>query len=474
MTLKSKMAMRVSKAVMLPTVTMAVVSSVLLAGCAVGPTHQPPDAAATANAERWYAPIPHGGATATLTSFWQQWNDPALIALINAAQKNNTSIEQASARIAQARASATIAGSSALPNASAETSLARGNQGSGVASVFSGSLQAAWELDLFGANRRGREAADARLSARTLDWHDARVSIAAEVATAYASLRINQLLFTGFDTDTKSRSETARLTKLKTEAGFEAPANSALAQAAVNEAATRVASQRAEIDLSVKALVALTGMTEPEVRRYTDVVATDVPKPPTLSQLALPASALAQRPDLASLERELAAAIADIGAAEADRYPKISLTGSIGYSATRAFGMTADGATWGFGPSISIPVFDAGRRAANVELSKARHAELTANYKAAATRAVREVEEALTRIESVRARETDLNASLANYRVFATAAEARLKAGVGSVLELEDARRAVLGAQVSVLSLERERANAWISLYRAVGGGWTK
>lgn len=454
---------------MLPA-TLLVVS---LAGCAVGPAHQAPTATATL-APTWSAPQPHSGALDSLVSFWQRWNDPALVALIDSAQKNNPTLEQASARIAAARASVNIAGASALPSATGNSAINRGNAGTGVVStIFSGSLQAAWELDLFGANQRARDAASARFAARSLDWHDARVSLAAEVATVYTSLRVNQLLLQGFDADVASRTETARLTALKVQAGFEAPANGALASASVSEAKSRVAAQSTELDLGVKALVALSGLTESAVRAQIATRANSAPKPPALGPLAVPAATLAQRPDLASIERELAAAIADIGAAEADRYPRITLSGSIGYSASRAMGATSDGATWGFGPAISIPLFDAGRRIANVDLAKARHAELTASYKAAAVRAVREVEEALTRIDSVRSREADLNASLASYTAFANAAAARLTAGVGSVLELQEARRAVLAAQVAVVQLERERAHAWISLYRAVGGGWT-
>jgi outer membrane protein, multidrug efflux system len=449
---------------------MALVSA-LLSACAVGPTHLSPT---LTNVNRWYAPLPHAGNAAKLSEFWAQWNDAALSALIDAAQKNGASVEQAAARIAQARASASIAGASVLPGVDAVASANRGNQGMGVATASLGSVQAAWELDLFGANRRGRESAAARLEARGFDWHDARVSVAAEVATVYTTLRVNQMLLEGFERDSKSRSETARLTTLKSNAGFEAPANAALADAARADAKTRVVSQRAEIDLGVKSLVALTGMNEPEVRTLVARTGKLSTPPTSMSITQVPTEVLSQRPDLASIERELAAAIAEIGVAEADRYPRISLTGNIGYSASRAMGMTSDGATWGFGPSITIPLFDAGRRAANVDLAKARHAEQVANYKATAIRAVREVEEALTRIESARAREADQAASLAGYEVFAKAADARLRAGVGSVLELEDARRAVLGAQVNVLSLERERAHAWISLYRAAGGGWTK
>jgi outer membrane protein, multidrug efflux system len=464
--MKKKMKLRLT-----PMVS-ALGASLLLAGCAVGPTYVAPNASSVANATQWYADRAGGTANVSANEFWQRWNDPALSTLIDNAMKNATTIEAAQARIAQARAGATIARSGSLPGVNASSSLTRGDQGTGVASVFSGAVQAAWELDLFGANRRGREAADARLEARERDLADARVSLAADIATAYVNLRVNEALLGGFDRDAKSRAETERLTQLKTKAGFEAPANAALASAAAYEAKTRTTSQQAEIDLAVKSLVALTAMSEPEVRATLQPRTARLNAPPQLALPSVPAEMLARRADLASLERELAANVADIGAAEADRYPRITLTGSIGYSATRAFGNTLDGATWGFGPSISIPLFDAGRRKANVDLAKARYAELNANYRATALRAVREVEEALTRIDSVNKREADTKASLANYESFAKAAEARLSAGVGSVLELEDARRAVLGAQVNVLTLERERTTAWISLFRAVGGDW--
>jgi outer membrane protein, multidrug efflux system len=452
----------------------ALAASLLLAGCAVGPTYIAPSASSTANATQWHASGTGSSASVSANEFWQRWNDASLATLIDSAMKNATTVEAAQARIAQARAGARIARSGSLPNASASSSLTRGDQGQGqgAASAFSGALQAAWELDLFGANRRAREAADARLEARERDLADARVSLAADIATVYANLRVNEALLGGFDRDAKSRAETERLTQLKTKAGFEAPANAALATAAAAEARTRVAAQRAEIDIAVKSLVTLTAMNEPDVRATLQPRSAQLNVPPQLSLPTIPAEMLARRADLAGIERELAAAVADIGAAEADRYPRITLSGSIGYSATRAFGNTLDGATWGFGPSISIPLFDAGRRQANVELAKARYAELNANYRAAAMRAVREVEEALTRIDSVQKREADTKSSLANYEAFEKAAQARLSAGVGSVLELEDARRAVLAAQVNVLTLERERMTAWISLFRAVGGDW--
>lgn len=456
------------------TATVGLLASVLLTACAVGPTYAPPVASSTI---AWQTALPHDGDVAALTGWWSRWNDATLVALIEAAQASNPTLDQAAARIAQARAGQTIAGASALPGVSGSASASRGNLvgqslGLGTLTSVSASLQSSWEIDLFGANRRGREAAAARSSARMLDWHQARVSLAADVAAAYANLRVNEALVVGYERDAASRKETSRLTGLKTDAGFEAPANAALARASASEAAARLTAQRAEVNLGVKALVALTGLEENMLRNTLAAGRAQLPTGANLSIDQVPAAVLAQRPDLAASERELAALTADIGAAEADRYPRISLTGSIGYSLARIAGSSAGTTTWGFGPSVDIPLFDAGRRSAVVAQVKARYDESLAGYKALAVRAVREVEEALTQLQSAKLRAPDLQASLADYQAFEKAAQARLSVGAGSVLELEDARRAVLAAQVAVLTVERERLAASISLYRAAGGGW--
>jgi NodT family efflux transporter outer membrane factor (OMF) lipoprotein len=439
----------------------------------VGPTHTPPSLTdITVNSPAWNARVPHAGKAAQLKNWWASWNDTALSALIDAAQKNNATVAQAQTRIAQARLTARLAGNAQVPEVAGSSSLTRDRQGGPVATRWASAAQAAWELDLFGGKRREREAASARVQAREWDWHDARVSLAAEVASAYASIRVSEALVKRFEQNRMSQLETARLTSIKAQAGFEAPANAALANAAVAEAQSRIDAQRTEIDLGFKALTALTELPESVIRELALPNTAMIPGGLTLDIATVPAQALAQRPDLASLERELAALVAEVGVAQADRYPKITLSGSIGYSVSRALGITTDGLTWSFGPAISLPLFDADRRATNVELVQARHRELTARYRLVATQAVREVEEALTKIASASARESDLRTTMAGYEAFARAAQARLEAGVGSVLELEDARRSVLNAQVSALNLERERLLAWVALYRAVGGGW--
>ena len=182
---------------------------------------------------------------------------------------------------------------------------------------------------------------------------------------------------------------------------------------------------------------------------------------------------LAQRPDLAAVERELAAASAEIGVAEANRYPRLTLTGSIGRQYFRFLGLTSVGNSWGFGPGLSLPIFDAGRRTAQVEAARARFEELAATYRQRARIAVREVEEALVRLDSAERREADASAAVTDFEAFLAAAETRWKVGVGNLIELEEARRQALNAKALLVQIRRERLAQWISLYKAVGGGWT-
>ena len=189
---------------------------------------------------------------------------------------------------------------------------------------------------------------------------------------------------------------------------------------------------------------------------------------------SLPADTLTQRPDVFSAEREVAAASAEIGTAHAERYPRLSLSGAIGQSRVRAGGLTSTLDTWSIGPlALTLPLFDGGRRAANVDAAVARYEEAAALYRARVRQAVREVEEALIKLQSTAARGQDARLAVEGYRASFTGTEARFKSGLGSLFELEDARRTLLSAETGLLSLQRERALAWVALYRAAGGGWT-
>ena len=459
----------------------------LLPACAL---QTPPASVAGQIPLQWFTPmptsqpvagLPHTGTLTDLTQWWEQQGDPLLAALIAAAQAVSPTVASARSRVEQARATQVAAGAALLPALDASASASRGRLqqggGPGAAPISTSSqagLQASWEVDLFGGRLAGRDAASERLTGAQAQWHDARVSVAAEVANQYHSLRTCQQLETVTAADAASRRETARLSRLSTDAGFTAPATDALARASAAEASSRATQQRAQCEMDTKALVALTGLAEPDIRQK----AAQAPSPPVQAAMiyiaSLPTDTLAQRPDVFNAEREVAAASAEIGTAQAERYPRLSLSGAIGQSRVLANGLTSTLDTWSIGPlALTLPLFDGGRRAANVDAAVARYEEAAALYRARVRQAVREVEEALVKLQSTAARGEDARLAADGYRAAFTGTEARYKSGLGSLFELEDARRTLLSAETGLLSLQRERAFAWVALYRAAGGGWT-
>ncbi len=452
----------------------ALVLPLWLGACAVS---RPPATVSAPVPVQWQAPLPHGGQPARLANWWAQWNDPLLVELIAAAQDVSPSLASAQARVAQARAARATTESGLAPRVDASLAVSRGNDPAPLALATRGqaSLQAAWELDLFGGQRDGMQASEARLAGAQAGWHEARVSVAAETASAYLGLRTCGQQLAVAEGDAASRAETARLTDLSAGAGFTAPATAALARASAAEASSRLRQQRAQCEVERKALVALTGVDEAVLSQRLAAPWRETLPNTFYAIESLPAQVLVQRPDVRQAELAVAAASAEVGAARADRYPRLSLAGTVAAGAQRTGGTTTDGQTWAIGPlALTLPIFDAGRRSANVQAAQARYDEAVVLYRAQVRRAVSEVEQALVTLDSARARVGDARAAAEGFRVSFNATEARHRAGLASLVELEDARRSQLAAQTALVSLQRELHNAWISLYRAAGGGWQR
>lgn len=419
----------------------------------------------------------HNGNLGDLSQWWQSVGDPLLVQLVQAAQSASPTIASARSRVLQSRAERAIAGAALLPvvDASANASRGRTQPATPVGSSLQAGVQASWELDLFGANRLASEAAQARLESTQAQWHDARVSVAAEVANRYFDQRACEQQASITQMDAASRAQTSRLTELSTQAGFTAPALAALARASAAEANGRATQQRLQCVLDVKALVALTDLAEPALLQKLAAAPSDLAPGAGFAITSVPAQALAQRPDLFSAARLLAAASADVGSADAQRYPRLGLSGSIGAAHYRAGGRSDDFTSWSIGPlSLSVPLYDGGRRAAGVQAAQARYDEAAFLYRASARQAVREVEQALVNLQSTAARSDDARQADAGYRASLAATQALYQSGLASLLELEETRRTALAAANAVVSIRRERIQAWIALYRAVGGGWTQ
>lgn len=434
----------------------------------------PPPAVPTPAA--WQAPLPHDGQPSELARWWQQFNDPLLSALIEAAQAVNPTLAVARSRIEQSRAVRVGAQATLGPalNASAGASRGRQDLSAPVGNSVSAALQAGWEFDLFGANRAALASAQARLEGASADWHEARVSVAAEVASQYTTLRACEAQVVQTRLDAASRGETSRLTELAAQAGFQAPANAALTRASAAQGNSLLTQQRARCELVLKALVALTAVEEPGLRARLSEGAARLPQPAQIVVARVPAEALAQRPDLYSAAREVLAASADAQQADAGRYPRIALSGSIGPARFSSAAGTLQGTVWSLGPvSVSMPLFDGGARRANVAAARARHDEAAAVYAGRLRGAVREVEEALIALQSTTDRGSDAQVATEGFGASYLAVQARYKGGLASLFELEDARRSAVQAQSALIELQRERVAAWIALYRALGGGWS-
>jgi NodT family efflux transporter outer membrane factor (OMF) lipoprotein len=444
----------------------------------VGPDYVP---AEPAPAPQWHAPQPrpHGASADKLREWWARFNDPALDSMIASAQSSSGTVAQAAARIEQARSVLVAAGAASLPNADA---LAAANR---AAFTFGGptamreqvqlGLQASWEIDLFGGRAREREAAAAQLASNTAAWHDARVALAAEVANAYLNYRYCEVQAQLAEADARSRGESAHMAELLGAVGLQAPADVALARAAAADARSAVSQRQSICELSIKAMVALSAIDEPALRRLLaqgERVAR-LPQPAQFEIGALPAQVLAQRPDVAAAERDVAAASARIGVQEALRYPSLSLSGNIlptRISVGSAQAMNVR--TWSIGPSMTLPLFNGGRIAANIDSARAQYAAAEIVYRARVRLAVREVEEALVRLSSATERFGDVETAVTGHRAALQAALDRQRNGLASLVELEVVRRAALSAESGQAALEQERVSAWIALYRATGGGW--
>jgi outer membrane protein, multidrug efflux system len=442
-----------------------------LAACAVGPTYHAPAPSAPAT---WQAALPHAGKVGDLQQWWQQFDDPVLGRLVGMAERDSPTLTQAWANIERARATLQGAGASAWPGVNGSASAARSNQlqsaaGTATGTSRSAGLDASWELDLFGKLRRTSEAAQARVEARTADWHDARVSLAAEVADTYVQYRACTLLAQAYERELASNADTERATAAAVRAGFNASSDGSLARASLASAQSTLVQQQAQCELLVKSLVYLTGADEPALRSLMGPVGERVPQPAALEVQAVPAQVLRQRPDLASLERELAAASAEIGVAQADLYPSLSLGGSIGVSASS---LVSPLSTWSFGPSLSIPLFDGGQRRAAVASANAGFSAALASYLQGVRKAVMEVEQALVNLDSTARRAEQAESAARDYRDHFRATEASWHAGSVSLLTLEESRRSALSAEITQLTLQRDRVQHWIALYKALGGGW--
>lgn len=448
-----------------------------LHGCWVTTLHPDMQVLAKPGAQ-WQAPVPPAAAeqAQSLAQWWAAWGDPTMTDLQARALQDNTSLAQAAARIAQARADAASAGAALWPSVDLKALYASTRsplQPPPVKQSYAISgLDARWEIDLFGAVSIARSGALARLEARENEWQDARISLSAEVANAYVALRACEAQQNVLQRVANSQTLSQKLLQQRTGAGFVSAVELAQNTSLLANAMTQLQQQKTECAVAVKSLVVLTGMPEPELRNMLEARAAQLPQPASFVVESLPAKVLLQRPDLRAALQNLTAVASEIGVAEARRYPSLSLMGSIGTYSFRISGQTQQGNSWFFGPTLDLPLFDAGSRKAAVDNANARYAEMLAAFKQRTLLAVKEVEEALLRLDAANQNLLQQQKIDEARSIAMQASETGLIAGSYSVLDREEIRRQQLIGQHQKLMLQRDQAAAWIALYKAVGGDW--
>lgn len=321
--------------------------------------------------------------------------------------------------------------------------------------------------DLFGGRRRQIEQAEATAAARRFDVGDVRRLTAAAIASRYIELRRSRARLGLLDTSLELQQQTLDIVRQRAEAGLSADLD--VQRAASDLARTRA--QRGSLDIAEAAalhdLAVLTGRM-PGTLDLPPAGETAIPQFGTGPVAGVPADLLRRRPDIRAAERELAAATAAIGVATAELYPAFSIPGSVTAdlgSADRLVGDTVARV----GAAVSLPVFDAGRRRAGVDVAEARAEQALLAYRRTLLEAVGEVENALVSIRAVEARTAELERAVAASEQAFDQLDALYREGLASFIDILDAQRTLIDSRETLLDSQADHALAVVDLYRALG-----
>jgi NodT family efflux transporter outer membrane factor (OMF) lipoprotein len=483
-------------------ITVGITASLLLAGCMVGPNYAPPAvempatwagpttqpsaAVAPADATTQQTTKPSAATTqpTDLSRWWTAFRDPALDSLIDRAIESNLDLKQSEARLRQARAARGVAASVLWPRVDASGSYRRAGSGSGdlnngiggggsrQSDLYQAGLDASWEIDVFGGNRRGVEAADADITSAVEDQHDVLISVIAEVALTYMDVRGFQHQIDIANRNLALQRSTLDVTRRLGAAGFVGKLDVAQSEAQVATTLSQIPQLEASQRQAIYALSVLLGR-EPGALLAELSTPGDYPRVPLEVPAGLPSDLLLRRPDVRRIAADLHAATARLGVATSDLYPRFSLTGSFGTAGVRPSSLTnLANNFWSIGPSITWPLFTAGQVRSNIAVQRARVEEILAAYKSTVLTALSDVENALVAYdrEQVR-REALVDAVDANRRAVDLANTLYVQGETDS-LNLLTAQRLLNSSEDALEQSDRTIRQNLLALYKALGGGW--
>ena len=448
----------------------AAAASMVLAGCSMAPKYERPAAPVG-------AAFPNAGTASGLAAPDLAWEsffaDERLKALIARALRSNRDLRVAVLNIEQARAQYDIRQADRLPTIGAQVSGSRVPTSSGglSSSYQAGLAFSAWEIDLFGRIASLSEAALRQYLATEEGRKAVQISLVASVANAWLSLVADEEQLALTRQTLQTREESLRLTRMRFDAGASSEIDFRLAQSLAETAKVALAQQQRLRQLDLNALTLLVGEPLPaDLRTEASIATIALPDLPA----GTPSEVLLRRPDVRQAEQQLIAATANIGAARAAFFPRISLTAGIGSASSELSGLFSSG-HWGFtlAPSLVQPIFDTGRNRAGLASAEAGRDIAIAQYERAIQAAFRDVADALAGRaflgDQLQAQANVAQAEAARFRL----SELRYRNGIANYLELLDAQRSLFTAQQALIQARVAQLQNQVTLYRALGGGWT-
>lgn len=459
----------------------------LMAGCELGPDYHLPSLRLP---DAWLeAPITPADAAQT-ADWWKQFNDPILNDLVDRALGKNLDLRTASARLQQSRANERATRSDIFPslNLTGSGQRSSGSRRSGSTTVtgtgattlvsssagkpsnfFQTGFDASWEIDLFGRLRRRFESAQADREAAEAEVESARLSVAAEIVRVYVDYRLNRTQRGLAQQTAETQANTSRITESRYKQGVESRLEVSRATAQLESTLSEIPRYEALAGANAYRLDLLLGE-NPGATKAILATEEEIPFITPAFALDAPLNIVTQRPDLKAAERRLAASTALQGAALADLFPSLSLSGLFGYGSNSTGNFfTKVGQTWSAGADVLLPLIDFGRLRANISLADARTDEALAAYELSVKTALQEVESgALAYLRETERRERLFNAARATESAMKVA-QLQYKEGILSQLDVLEAQRSFYSAQLNLAQSTSAVSTNLVALYKALG-----
>jgi outer membrane protein, multidrug efflux system len=448
-----------------------------LAGCAVGPDYKRPEVLTPTD----WRNGPEARDSLGDLGWWQLFKDPALHELITTAVVANRDLQVAVARVLDSRAQLGVARAAQFPQVNASGSyqytrpFSKNSPMAQGAEIFTGDdwqagMDLTFELDLWGRLRRGTEAARAELLASEETRRVVLMTLVADVArTHFDLLELDDELEIARRT-LQTRQASLELQRRRFGQGLSTQLDVERAEAEVAVAAGTVPDLERRIVQTENGLNVLLGRNPGPIARGTPL---DGQRLPPEVPAGLPSALLERRPDIRQAEQTLVAANARIGKAKAEYFPKISLTGMLGVESVSLSDLFTGGSRfWSIGPTMTVPLFTAGRTSNTVKGFEARQQQAATQYLQTIQQAFREVEDALVFHRKVREIRTERERRVAATRRALSLATLRYERGLATQLDVLDAQRQLFSAELDVASITRDQLTAVVQLYKALGGGW--